>query len=152
MASNQARVVFTVGGREFTVKAKNLRGVIKAMDRLYPGEHLEEETTVAIDGAIHETAYFQPIREGCEVYFILEGGYQDPDSISLAVTPVMPQPPEWARIVANRWISLFGLHRRADPTYCKLAGPVMGVPLLVRDELPQNRRTFMLIESYRLPK
>jgi hypothetical protein len=48
------------------------------MDRLYPGlgEHLEEETTVAIDGAIHETAYFQPIREGCEIFYIpkLEGG------------------------------------------------------------------------------
>ena len=68
-----ARVVFTsgfsrryTGGvREFTVEAKNLRGVIKEMDRLYPGlgEHLEEETTVAIDGQLHETAYFQPIRE-----------------------------------------------------------------------------------------
>src|SRR5271169_2649152 len=81
-----ARVVFTAGFsrrytggvREFTVEAKNLRGVIKAMDQLYPGlgHHLEEETTVAIDGAIHETAYFQPIREGCEIFFIpkLEGG------------------------------------------------------------------------------
>ncbi|HEX3522249.1 MAG TPA: hypothetical protein VHT52_09200 [Stellaceae bacterium] len=74
------RVVFTAGFsrrytggvREFTVEARNLRGVIKEMDRLYPGlgEHLEEETTVAIDGAIHETAYFQPIREGCEIFFI----------------------------------------------------------------------------------
>ena len=63
---------YTGGVREFTVEAKNLRGVIKEMDRLYPGlgEHLEEETTVAIDGAIHETAYFQPIREGCEIFFI----------------------------------------------------------------------------------
>ena len=64
--------------REFTVEARNLRGVIKAMDELYPGlgEHLEEETTVAIYGAIHETAYFQLIRPGCEVFFIpkLEGG------------------------------------------------------------------------------
>ena len=80
-----ARVVFTSGfsrrdtggAREFTVEAQNLRGVIKEMDRRYPGlgEHLEEETTVAIDGAIHETAYFQPIREGCEIFFIpkLEG-------------------------------------------------------------------------------
>ena len=80
-----ARVVFTsgfsrryTGGvREFTVEAKNLRGVIKEMDRLYPGLglHLEEETTVAIDGQLHETAYFQPIREGCEIFFIpkLEG-------------------------------------------------------------------------------
>ena len=58
-----ARVVFTsgfsrryTGGvREFTVEAKNLRGVIKEMDRLYPGlgEHLVEETTVAIDRRRH---------------------------------------------------------------------------------------------------
>jgi hypothetical protein len=49
--------------REFTVEAKNLRGVIKEMDRLYPGlgEHLEEETTVAIDGTI---PFFIPKLEG----------------------------------------------------------------------------------------
>ena len=81
-----ARVVFTAGfsrrytggRREFSVDATNLRGVIKAMDQLYPGlgEHLEEETTVAIDGELHEVGYFQPIREGSEVFFIpkLEGG------------------------------------------------------------------------------
>jgi hypothetical protein len=42
------------------------------MDRVYPGlgEHLKEETTVAIDGAIHETACYQPIRDGCEIFFI----------------------------------------------------------------------------------
>jgi hypothetical protein len=30
----------------------------------------------AVDGAIHETAYFQPLRPGSEVFFIpkLEGG------------------------------------------------------------------------------
>ena len=41
-----------------------------------PRPHLEEETTVAIEGALHETAYFEPIRLGCEVFFIpkLEGG------------------------------------------------------------------------------
>ena len=47
------------------------------MDRLYPGlgEHFEEETTVAIDGAIHQTAYFQPIREGSDSFIPkLEGG------------------------------------------------------------------------------
>jgi sulfur-carrier protein len=44
--------------REFTVEARNLRGVIKEMDKLYPGlgHDLEEETTVAIDREIHETA------------------------------------------------------------------------------------------------
>jgi len=86
VAANQARVVFTAGFsrrytggvREFEIEAKNMRGVIREMDKLYPGlsHHLEEETTVAIDGQIHETAYFQPIRPGCEVFFIpkLEGG------------------------------------------------------------------------------
>jgi len=73
MAANQARVVFTAGFsrrytggvREFEIEAKNLRGVIREMDRLYPGlgHHLEEETTVAIDGQIHETAYFRMTTE-----------------------------------------------------------------------------------------
>ena len=69
---------YTGGKREFDIEAKSLRDVMKALDELYPGlgEHLEEETTVAIDGEIHEVAYFQPIRQGCEVFFIpkLEGG------------------------------------------------------------------------------
>jgi hypothetical protein len=54
------------------MKTKDPRGVTKEMDRLYPGlgHHLEEETTVAIDGQIHEPAYFQPIRPDCEVFFI----------------------------------------------------------------------------------
>jgi molybdopterin synthase sulfur carrier subunit len=70
--------LYTGGVREFEIEAKNLRGVIREMDKLYPGlgHHLEEETTVAIDGQIHETAYFQPVRPGCEIFFIpkLEGG------------------------------------------------------------------------------
>jgi len=56
-----------------------VRDVIKEMDRRFPGlgEQLEEETTVAIDGEIHDQpAYFQRIRPGCEIFFIpkLEGG------------------------------------------------------------------------------
>jgi molybdopterin converting factor small subunit len=81
-----ARVVFTAGFsrrytggvREFAVEAKTLGGVIRAMDRLYPGlgERLETETAVAIDGEIHEVGYFQPLRPGAEVFFIpkLESG------------------------------------------------------------------------------
>jgi len=69
---------YTGGLKEFEIEAKNLRGVIKVLDDRYPGlgEHLVEETTVAIDGEIHETAYFQPVRDGSEVFFIpkLEGG------------------------------------------------------------------------------
>src|SRR5215471_8452013 len=98
-----ARVVFTAGFsrrytggvREFEVEAKNLRGVIKVMDQLYPGlgHHLEEETTVAIDGALHETGYFQPIRPGCEIFFISQAPRR------LAATPRLSQhrsdaPPE----------------------------------------------------------
>jgi molybdopterin synthase sulfur carrier subunit len=81
-----ARVVFTTGFArrytgsvtEFAVEAKNLRGVLREMDLLFPGlaETLEEETTVAIDGAIHETGYFQLVPPGAEVFFIpkIEGG------------------------------------------------------------------------------
>jgi hypothetical protein len=85
-ATAAAHVVFTAGFsrrytggvREFTVEAKTLGGVIRAMDRLYPGlgERLESETAVAIDGEIHEVGYFQPVRPGAEVFFIpkLESG------------------------------------------------------------------------------
>ena len=86
MPETTARVVlssgfsrrYTGGAREFAIAARNLRGVIKALDKLYPGlgEHLEHETTVAIDGEIHEVGYLQPLRQGSEVFFIpkLEGG------------------------------------------------------------------------------
>ena len=62
----------TGGENEFEVKARNLRGVIKAMEARFPGlgAYLEEETSVAIDGQIHETAYFQRLNEGAEVYFL----------------------------------------------------------------------------------
>jgi molybdopterin synthase sulfur carrier subunit len=81
-----ARVIFTgdfsdryTGSvREFEIEANNLRGVIKKLDERYPGlgERLEKETTVAIDGEIHEVDYSQPVRPGCEIFFIpkIEGG------------------------------------------------------------------------------
>jgi len=70
---------YTGGKRDFEFEARSLRGVIKAFDEMYPGlgEHLEEETTVAIDGQIHDQpGYFQQLRDGSEVFFIpkLEGG------------------------------------------------------------------------------
>jgi molybdopterin synthase sulfur carrier subunit len=70
---------YTGGEREFEVEAKTMREVILEMDRRYPGlgEHLREETTVAIDGEIHDQpTYFQKVRPGCEIFFIpkLEGG------------------------------------------------------------------------------
>jgi sulfur-carrier protein len=70
---------YTGGKKEFDVEATTMRDVIKALDELHPGlgEHLEEETTVAIDGEIHDQpTYFQKVRDGCEIFFIpkLEGG------------------------------------------------------------------------------
>ena len=86
MSDAPARVVFTTGFSrrytngvtEFAVHAKNLRGVLKAMDDMFPGlgERLEEQTTVAIDGEMHEVGYFQTVKPGSEVFFIpkIEGG------------------------------------------------------------------------------
>ncbi len=86
MSDAPARVVFTSGfsarytggKREFDVQARNLRGVIKAMDQLFPGlgETLEEETTVAIDGELYEIDFVTPVKPGAEVFFIpkIEGG------------------------------------------------------------------------------
>ena len=69
---------YTDGVREFEVQATTVRGVLSAMNKLYPGlgEHLEEETTIAIDGVIHEVVYTQKVPAGCEVFFIprIEGG------------------------------------------------------------------------------
>jgi sulfur-carrier protein len=70
---------YTGGAREFDIEARTMRDVLKELDRRYPGihDHLVEETTVAIDGEIHdEPTYFQKVRDGCEIFFIpkLEGG------------------------------------------------------------------------------
>ena len=60
------------------MEANNLRGVIRAMENCFPGlgHTLEEETTVAINGELHETGYFQPVPPDAEVFFIprIEGG------------------------------------------------------------------------------
>ena len=69
---------YTGGVKEFAIAAANLRGILKAMEARFPGlaEVLEEETSIAIDGEIYELLYSQPIRPGCEVFFIprIEGG------------------------------------------------------------------------------
>lgn len=86
MSRTPARVVlvscfsepYTGGVNEFEVEATSLRGVIRALNERYPGlgEHLETETSVAIDGEIYEVDYLQPVRPGCEIFFIpkIEGG------------------------------------------------------------------------------
>jgi len=69
---------YTGGVKEFEIEAKTLYDVIRVLEARYPGlgEHLEEETSVAIDGEISEVGYYQPVRPGCEIFFIpkIEGG------------------------------------------------------------------------------
>ena len=70
---------YTGGAREFDIEAKTMRDVIMALDQLISGARraLREETTVAIDGEIHDQpTYFQKLRPGSEIFFIpkLEGG------------------------------------------------------------------------------
>jgi len=69
LSSNMSE--YTGGEKEFQIDARTLQGVIKAMEERFPGlgEILEEETTVAIDGEIHEPT-FQPLRDGCELFFL----------------------------------------------------------------------------------
>lgn len=68
----------TGGEKEFDLDAKDVRAVIKQMDVRFPGlgEFLEEEAMVAIDGEIYETAKYERLRDGCELYFLpkLEAG------------------------------------------------------------------------------
>ncbi len=69
---------YTGGVRRFEIAATSLRGIIKALDDMYPGlgEYLENEATVAIDGEICEVVYHEPVRPGSEIFFIprIEGG------------------------------------------------------------------------------
>lgn len=63
---------WTEGGETFEFEVTNLKGVLRELDRMYPGlgHVLEEDTAVAIDGVIHEIVYTQVLRPGCEIYFI----------------------------------------------------------------------------------
>ena len=69
---------YTGGRKEFEIEARSVRGVIKAMEADFPGiaEFLEAETMVAIDGELFEDGLYQPLRDGCELFFLpkLEAG------------------------------------------------------------------------------
>lgn len=69
---------FTDGEVRMALQVGTMRALLSAIDKQYPGlgEVLEEDTAVAIDGVIHEIVYTQPLKPGCEVFFIprLESG------------------------------------------------------------------------------
>ncbi len=79
-----ARVVFpdhllqhTGGTREIEVHASNYRGVVRAVDKEWPGiEEVLMKSAVAIDGQIYQDAWLEPIQEDSEIFFMqrIEGG------------------------------------------------------------------------------
>jgi molybdopterin converting factor small subunit len=81
-----ARVVLTTsiarafaGGQvEHAVDAGEIRHLIRALDTRFPGlgARLEDGVAVAIDGVIHQNAFFERVPDGAEVCFIpaIEGG------------------------------------------------------------------------------
>ncbi len=69
---------FTDGVTELDIDAADVRRLIKALDRQFPGmgDRLRTKTTVAIDGEIFQEPYLQSIGENSEVHFLpmIEGG------------------------------------------------------------------------------
>lgn len=62
----------TGGATEIDVEADTVRRLIRALDDRYPGlgEFVDRRMAVAIDGEIHQDAWFSPIGPDSEVYLI----------------------------------------------------------------------------------
>ena len=62
----------TGGILEIEIDARNVRGLIRELDRRFPGigESLLEQTAVAIDGEIVNDALLEPVRPESEVHFL----------------------------------------------------------------------------------
>lgn len=63
---------FTGGLMEFDVEATTVRGMITALDCRFPGfgTFVDQRMAIAIDGEIHQDAWFAPLNEGNEVFLI----------------------------------------------------------------------------------
>ena len=63
---------FTGGASEFEVQADTVRGLINELERRYPGlgEFIDRRMAFAIDGEIHQDAWFAQIGPDSEVYLI----------------------------------------------------------------------------------
>jgi molybdopterin converting factor small subunit len=68
----------THGATEFDVEATTVRGVIRELEKRFPGlgQQIENEMAVAIDGEMHQEPFLQPVKPGSEVCFLpkLRGG------------------------------------------------------------------------------
>jgi sulfur-carrier protein len=78
------RVVFpghlltvTHGEREVELAARNVRELLEALERRFPGaREALSKSAMAIDGQIYQDAFLEPLREDSEVFFMqrIEGG------------------------------------------------------------------------------
>ena len=63
---------FTGGASEFDIEAGTVRELIAALDARFPGlgEFVDRKMAFAIDGVIHQDAWFSEIGPASEVYLI----------------------------------------------------------------------------------
>ena len=63
---------FTGGASEFEIEAATVRDLIDALDVRFPGlgDFVDRRMAFAIDGEIHQNAWFSPIGADSEVYLI----------------------------------------------------------------------------------
>jgi molybdopterin converting factor small subunit len=63
---------YTGGQSEFEVEAADVRGLIAELDRRFPGlgEFVDRRMAFAIDGDIHQDAWFAKLDPRSEVYLI----------------------------------------------------------------------------------
>lgn len=71
VASSECRV-FTGGASAFDVEATTIRELITVLDGRYPGlgDFIDRRMAFAIDGEIHQDAWFSPIGPDSEIYLI----------------------------------------------------------------------------------
>ncbi len=63
---------FTGGQSEFEIDGATVRDLIAALDARFPGlgEFVDRKMAFAIDGEIHQDAWFSPVGPDSEVYLI----------------------------------------------------------------------------------
>jgi len=64
-----ADLPFTGGVTQVGVEAKTLKGLMQALEKRFPGlgDHLDRKMAFAVDGEIHQDAWFAPLPDGAEV-------------------------------------------------------------------------------------
>jgi molybdopterin synthase sulfur carrier subunit len=63
---------FTGGASEFEIEAATVRDVIASLDARFPGfgDFIDRRMAFAIDGEIHQDAWFSPVGPDSEIYLI----------------------------------------------------------------------------------